>query len=497
MRFDEYRQHDGLGLASLVRKREVSARELVALAIDRMNAVNPALNAIVTRMDEQAAARAASDLSGPFAGVPFVLKDIMQAHAGVRTCMGSAALRQHVPQAHEEMTRRWLAAGVVPVGVSNASEFGLKPQTESRLWGAVHNPWRPGLSAGGSSGGSAAAVAAGMVPMAGGNDIGGSIRLPAALCGLFGFKPGRGRTPWSSTHAEIAQGAAVQHVLTRSVRDSAAMLDATCAPFGRAAFHVAPPARSYSAEVERSPGRLRVGFSRLSPLGMPVDADCTAAVDQCARLLAGLGHDVQELTPPLAWADLYEDVMIMMYTTAAAMVREVRMTTGCKADAFESDTRLMAAVGRMYAAVELLASQARWAEYLQGWQAFRSQCDVWLTPVVTQAALPLGAFRTPGWQTLMAHVCLKIGLGRAMLRSDGVRQSLLEVLNYVAFTTPVNLMGLPAMSVPLYQSADGLPLAVQLVGGVGEEGLLFNLAAQLELAQPWFGRVPMRTDQLP
>lgn len=490
MRFDEYRQFDGLGLASLVHKGDVTVQQLVTLAIGRMNEVNPSLNAIVTRMDEQAHARAASRLIGPFAGVPFVLKDIMQEHAGVRACIGSRALKQHMPQTHSEMTRRWLAAGVVPVGISNASEFGLKPQTESHLWGAVHNPWRTGLSAGGSSGGAAAAVAAGIVPIAGGNDIGGSIRLPAAVCGLFGFKPGRGRTPWTAAQPEIAQGAAVQHVLTRSVRDSAAMLDATLGPLSSAPFHVAPPVRPYAEEIERDPGRLRIGFSRQSPLGLPVDADCVAAVDQSAHLLADLGHDVQEVTPPIAWADLYDDVMIMMYTTAAATVQEVRAMTGCGADAFEPDTRLMASVGRLYSAVELLASRDRWAHHLQAWQAFRSQCDIWLTPTVTQVGLPLGAFRTPGWQSLMARISIRLGLGRAMLRSASVRQSLLEVLNYVAFTTPVNLMGLPAMSVPLHTTPEGLPVGVQFVGGVGEEGLLFSLAAQLERARPWFGRVP-------
>lgn len=490
MRFDEYRRYDGLGLAELVKRGEVSASELLEVALARMDQVNPSLNAVVTRFDAMARARASSHLDGPFAGVPFLIKDLKQDLAGVPASGGSRAMRAHLPNQHSEMTRRWLRAGVVPVGVSNTSEFGLKPQTESRHWGAVHNPWRRGLSAGGSSGGAAAAVAAGMVPLAGGNDLGGSIRQPAALCGLFGFKPGRGRNPWGSPQPEIFQGAAVQHVLTRSVRDSAAMLDATHGPMPGASFHLAAPECAYAQAVRREPGKLRVGFTIRSPLGLAVDDDCVMAVRQTARLLASLGHEVEEVSPQLAWRQLYDDIMTMMYTGAAAMTETVREATGCDDSAFEPDTRLMAAVGRLYSAVDVLHSQDRWHDHRHAWSTFAERHDVWLTPTVTRAELPLGSFRTPTWQSWMARACLGLGLGRAMLHSHSVQRNVNEVLNYVAFTTPVNVLGLPAMSLPLFRSAAGMPVGVQCVGGVGREGLLFSLAAQLEAAQPWFHKVP-------
>ncbi len=489
MEFDEYRRYDGLGLADLVARREVSARELTELALRRMDAVNPGLNAVVTRIDDLARQRAASPLRGAFAGVPFLIKDLKQDHAGVPSACGSRSLRGHVPTQHAEITRRWLAAGLVPVGVSNTPEFGLKPQTESALWGPVHNPWRRGLSAGGSSGGAGAAVAAGIVPLAGGNDIGGSIRVPAAVCGLFGFKPGRGRTPWGAPEPEIAQGAAVQHALTRSVRDSAALLDATHGPMDGSPFHVAPPERPYLEETRRDPRRLRIGFSTTSPLSAsPIDADCVSAVQRTARMLAALGHDVEEAEPGFVWPDFYNDVITMMYTLAAVMVREVQALTGCGQDAFEPDTRLMAGVGRSFSAVDLLESQQRWHLHQQAWAAFHRRHDVWLTPTVAQARLPIGAFATPGWQVAMGYCGLKLGLGRTMLNSPMAKQKRDEAVGYIPFTTPANLLGLPAMSMPLHWAGDGLPVGVQLMAGVGEEGLLFRLAAQLERAQPWFDR---------
>lgn len=491
MRFDEYQQHDGLGLAARVAQGEVSAHELTELAIGRMDAVNPGLNAIVRRMDDLARQRATTPLGGPFAGVPFVVKDLKQDLAGVPTTCGSRALRSHVPTQHAEITRRWLAAGVVPIGLSNTPEFGLKPQTESQQWGPVQNPWQPGLSAGGSSGGSAAAVAAGIAPMAGGNDMGGSIRIPAALCGLFGFKPGRGRTPWGAPEAEILQGAVVQHVLTRSVRDSAAMLDATLGPMPGSPFHSAPPERPYLEDVEREPGRLRIGFSTQGPLpGMSMDPECVDAIRHTAQVLASLGHQVEEATPPWAWPTLHEDLMTMMYACSAAMVQQVQQATGCSDDAFELDTRLLAAAGRLFSAPALLASQHRMHQHQQVWCDFRQRHDVWLAPVVSQVRLPIGAMQTPAWQSKLALRLMSAGLGRQMFNSPLSQRKRLEMLSYLPFTPPANLLGLPAMSVPMHWTADGLPVGVQLMSGIGDEGLLFRLAGQLEKAQPWRDRHP-------
>lgn len=490
MKFYEYQGLDGLGMAALVAQRQVSAPELMQLALQRLEAVNPALNAVVTRMDDMAHQRAASALAGPFAGVPFLLKDVKQDHAGVVTTGSCRALRGHVPQVHAEITRRWLAAGVVPMGLSNASEFGLKPQSESAQWGAVHNPWRLGLSAGGSSGGAAAAVAAGIVPIAGGNDMGGSIRQPAALCGLFGFKPSRGRTPWGAPEAEMMQGMALQHVLSRSVRDSAAMLDATQGPMVGAPFHIAPPERPYLQELQRDPGALRIGFCTHSPLPSPISEECQAAVHHTARLLDALGHHVEEASPAFDWRGLMDDFMTMLYAGAAMVVQSVRQSTGCGDDAFEPDTRLVAAVGRSLSAAELMGAQHRLHAHHCAWHAFRQRFDVWLTPVVSTVRLPIGALRSPAWQERLALLGVRLGLARQLMRNDLAVHRRDEALGYQPFLPCANLLGLPAMSVPLHWTDDGLPVGVQCMGGVGEEGLLFQLAAQLERAQPWMHRVP-------
>src|SRR5688572_23616063 len=251
MRFEEYRKHDGLGLADLVARREVNASELLEVAIARAEAVNPKLNAVIIPMHDIARARAKESLSGPFAGVPFLTKDLFQEYGGVRTAFGCKALKAagYTAVEHAEITARWLRAGTVIFGRTNTPEFGAKAITEPDAWGPCRNPWNPDHTPGGSSGGSASAVAAGIVPMAGANDGGGSIRLPAGMCGLFGIKPGRGRTPWGPLYGELMHGAAMNHILSRSVRDSAAMLDATHGPELGSLYRIEPPERPYIEEV--------------------------------------------------------------------------------------------------------------------------------------------------------------------------------------------------------------------------------------------------------
>src|SRR5688572_9077716 len=307
--FKEYGNYDALGLAELVRNRQVSAPELLEAALARAEAVNPKLNAIITPMHDIARARAKETLEGPFAGVPFLTKDLFQEYAGVRTAYGCKALKAagYTAAEHSEIVRRWLAAGTVIFGRTNTPEFGAKGITEPDAWGATRNPWNLAHTPGGSSGGSAAAVAAGIVPMAGGNDGGGSIRLPAGHCGLFGLKPGRGRTPWGPAYAELMHGAAMNHVLTRSVRDSAAMLDATHGPEIGSMYRIEPPARPYLEEVTREPGRLRIGFTAASPIGTDVDPEAVTAVRNAAKLLESLGHHVEEAAPDIDGMQLAQD----------------------------------------------------------------------------------------------------------------------------------------------------------------------------------------------
>jgi len=491
MNFSEYRQHDGLGLARLVASGEVTASELLEIAIARAEAVDPVINAVVVRMDALARARCNELLTGPFAGVPFLLKNLEQNYAGVMSAGGCRGLMRSrvVPAQHSEITRRWLASGVVIAGQTNVPEFGLLPITEPLLFGPTNNPWNLAHSPGGSSGGSAAAIAAGIVPMAGGNDVGGSIRIPAAVCGLFGFKPGRGRTPCGPERGELMHGAVSHHVLTRSVRDSAAMLDATHGNELPASFHIAPPERPYLQEVGRDLGRLRIAFSDRSPVG-EISPEAVLAIRDAARLLTSLGHEVVMDAPPIDWEQMFADVMTMMYANAAVFVTEVQAATGCGKQGFEPDTLLMAAFGRAIRADEFVASLARWQDYQRITNTFLSTHDVFMTPTVAFPPPLTGENATPRHEQVVVGWLQAIGMSRALLHSTRLKDKVQGALRHIPFTELANLTGTPAMSVPLHWTQEGMPLGVHFMAGPSQEGLLFRLAAQLEQAQPWFDRVP-------
>jgi amidase len=492
MNFREYRQYDGLGLAKLVATRDVTAAELLEIAIARTDSIDPSINAVVVRMDKLARERARDALSGPFAGVPFLSKNLQQQYAGVLSAHGCRGIfRAHVlPKQHAEITRRWLQSGVVIFGQTNTPEFGLPPITEPLLFGPTNNPWNLERSPGGSSGGSAAAIAAGIVPMAGGNDVGGSIRIPAAMCGLFGFKPGRGRTPWGPERGEMMHGAATNHVLTRSVRDSAAMLDASHGKELPAPFHLCPPVRPYSQEVRRVPGRLRIAFSPRSPLRTQISSEAELAVNNAAKLLESLGHHVDLCEPAINWDQMFADVMTMMYANAAHFVAKTQEATGCGKDGFEPDTWLMAGFGRALRADEYVDSLSHWQDYQRITNEFLSTYDVYMTPTVAYPPPLTGENATPKHEQVIVDFLQSVGLSRILLKTEKLKRKVRDALMYVPFTELANLTGAPAMSVPLHWTSDGLPLGVHFVAGPSQEGVLFRLAAQLEEAQPWFSRVP-------
>ena len=297
MDFD-YENHDGLALAALVRTGELSAAELLDAALQRIAAANGKLNAVVTPLYEQARAAVAAGLpAGPFEGVPFLVKELVASVAGVPTTSASRLYAHNIPAADSEVVARFRRAGLLIVGKTNSPEFGLSPMTESLLYGVTRNPWQLDLSPGGSSGGAAAAVASGMVPVAHATDGGGSIRIPASCCGLFGLKPTRGRVSAGPQGGEGLNGLATQHVISRSVRDSAALLDAIAGPMPGDPYAAAPPSRPFLDEVGREPGRLRIAFARTAPTGVPVDSSCQAAVEDAAQLCEQLGHHVEEASP--------------------------------------------------------------------------------------------------------------------------------------------------------------------------------------------------------
>ena len=330
--FKEYDQYDGLGLAELIRSGEISAGEACETAIERIESVNPKLNAVIFTMFDLARRATHEKLpAGAFTGVPFLLKDLTAVYAGVPLTNGSKAYRQYIPDYDSEMVRRFKQAGLVILGKTNTPEFGLMGVTEPELHGPTRNPWNTDHTPGGSSGGSAAAVAGGMVPLASGGDGGGSIRIPSSCCGLFGLKPSRGRNPTGPIKGRLWQGAVQEHVLTRSVRDSAAMLDLTQGPDVGAPYVIKPPARPYLDEVNQPPGALKIAFHTHSPVRRPVHSECVTAVRETARLLEDLGHHVEEAAPDIDGLALVKSYLTMYFGEVAFEIRQLTPVLGRKA----------------------------------------------------------------------------------------------------------------------------------------------------------------------
>lgn len=489
--FKEYSSYDATGLAELIARGEISAGEALEAALARMAEVNPRLAAICIPMEAIARQRAQASLRGPFAGVPFLLKDIAQDYAGVPSTSGSRALRDWVPQQHSEIVQRFLDAGLVVFGKTAAPEFALKAETAPQLWDQpTRNPWDLARTPGGSSGGAAAAVAAGIVHAAGASDGGGSIRIPAAYCGLFGLRPSRGRVPDGPDHGEFWDGASSQHVLTRSVRDSARMLDAIAGADAGAPFAISPPERAYADEIQRPPGKLRIGFSTESPLGTPVHPECVQAVMHAARLLADLGHVVEPAQPQIDGHALARSFIGMYFGQTAASIARARRLTGAGEQAFELETRILALLGRTLSAADYVDERLRWNDYARAMGQFHQTYDLYLTPTTAQPPNRIGELATPPLQQVAAKLVLALHAGRLLLKSGMVDTLVTTSLQRVPFTQLSNLTGTPSMSVPLHWApaeAGGveLPYGVQFVARFGDEATLLRLAAQLEQAQPW------------
>ncbi|MBN1533164.1 MAG: amidase [Spirochaetes bacterium] len=491
--FREYDRYDATGLAELVRKRKVAPRELCEEAIARIERLNPLLNAVITPLFDEARALTAGTLpKGPFTGVPFLCKDILQAQEGVRMSMGSRSMMGHVARSDSELVRRFRRAGMIILGRTNVPEFGLMPFTEPAAFGPARNPWNTGRTPGGSSGGSAAAVAAGIVPMAGANDGGGSIRIPAAWCGLFGLKPSRGRNPLGPEYGEYWQGAVAEHVLTRSVRDSAAMLDATCGEDDGAPYGIAPPERPFLAETRRSPGKLRIAFCTKSPLKSEVHHECVKAVLETCWHLERLGHRVEEKEAPVDGVALAKAYFSMYLGEVAADMDWIGETRGrrVRRDEFEPVTWILGMLGRITPASEFVEARRLWGVAGRAMGRFFREYDLYLTPSVACPPLTIGELQPKPAEKVLIRAVNALGLGRLIRASGMVDRLAVESLAKVPFTQLANLTGLPAMSVPLHWTEDGLPVGSHFMARYGNEALLFRLAAQLEKAVPWNSRRP-------
>jgi amidase len=489
---EDYERYDALGLAALVRRGEVTPAGLCEAAIRRAEALDPRLNAIVTPLYDRAREAAAGPLpDGPFTGVPFLLKNLLHASAGVPLTSGSAALRDHVAAFDAEVVRRFRRAGLVTIGTSSVPELGLLGITEPEAHGPSRNPWDPSRTPGGSSGGAAAAVAAGIVPLASATDGGGSIRIPAAYCGLFGLKPSRGRVPAGPAAGEVWDGAVVDHAVTRSVRDSAALLDAIAGADPGAPFVAAPPERPYAEEVARDPGRLRIGFTPRSPLGGPVHPDCAEAARHTAALLEEMGHHVEEAEPEVDGAALARCYLTLVYGQVAADLAEIRRLHGrAAARRVEAGTRAAGMVGRAMSAGEYVESRRRWNDFGRAMARFHERYDLWLTPTTAQPPAAVGELAIGLVDRVATGTVDRLGAGRILAATGLVEKLALRNLARTPFTQLANLTGQPAMSVPVHWTADGLPVGTHFTAPVGGEGVLFRLAARLEEAAPWAHRLP-------
>ena len=468
----ELATHDATGQAELIRRGEVTASEMVEAAIASIEELNPIVNAVVTPMFEQAVTQAKAGPTGPFGGVPYLVKDLILEIAGVRFTEGSKFLRDNVSRFDSELVVRLRRAGLVIVGKTSTPEFGMAPTCEATLFGPTRNPWNTKHSTSGSSGGSAAAVASHIVPMAHASDLGGSIRYPASACGVFGLKPTRQRNPLGPEYGDVVGGWGVEHAVTRSVRDSAALLDATSGPAMGDPYFAPRLARPLAQEVGVDPERLRIGFSARTAAGGVGHRDCVAGLDETVALCESLGHDLVEvdlpgLTPEVGGA------IGTIFNAATAWILAY-WTRRLRREPAENEldplTRAYWEAGKRVSAADYLLAVEDLQAFSRTVAGFLKEVNVWLTPTLATPPLPLGEIVSTADEPL-----------RALERGG-------PTVAYAAVVA--NITGNPAMSVPLCQNGAGLPIGMHFLGRFGDEATLIRLASQLERAAPWAERVP-------
>lgn len=484
---DELMKYDALGLGELIRKGEITSVELLETVIRRIESMNPKLNAVVYKMYDQARAAAATCNSlretakagnSGFHGVPFLLKDLVADCEGTPFSEGSRAVKGHISKLDSELVRRHKASGLIIVGKTNTPEFGIMTTTEPALHGPTFNPWDSSLTPGGSSGGSAAAVAAGIVPMAHGNDGGGSLRIPASCCGLFGLKPTRGRNPLGPLFGDLGGGIVHEHAVTRTVRDSAALLDVTSGPDLGDPYYAPPIQGPFLKEVRRGLGHLKIGILTSVPEGWNEETalhpDCEAAVRDAARLCEDLGHTVEEASAgELSYPHLPQTFVLIFtcYIGHVFAYWERELGKRIRQDEVEPGTwdiyqqSLKTTGGAYLAAQEELQ---RFSRKIATWY-HKGNYDMLLSPTIRIPPVEIGSFQsTP----------------------DDPMKWIRLALSFVAFTRTQNITGQPAMSVPLFWNENNIPIGVQFAGSFGSEATLFRLAAQLEHARPWADKKP-------
>ncbi|MSR14195.1 MAG: amidase [Gammaproteobacteria bacterium] len=470
----DYAAYDGLGLARLVKRGEVSADELFDAAMAAHAVVNPKINAVLQTLPKAAKAATKAGLpEGPFTGVPLLIKELILHAKGVRCDMGSRLAQGYVARSDTELMARFRRAGFVLAGTTQTPELGYNPTTECVLFGPVHNPWDLTRSAGGSSGGSGAAVAAGIVPIAHASDGGGSIRIPAACNGLVGLKPSRDRIPSGPDYGDLLCGWAVEFAVTRSVRDAAALLDAVAGPDVGAPHLITPPTRPYTKELKAAPGKLKIAWTTTIPSGQRLDPECKKAVERTVTTLEGLGHTLVEAAPKYDWEHFLAATHVVWTTFTAQFVEALCSGMNRRADreTLEAVTLACCREGQAFSAVDLLNALAHGNRLSRVVGEFFAGFDALVTPTTARIAAPLG----------------ELNQARRGMSARGWAE---QVFSYIPFTPLFNTTGNPAISLPLYSTAENLPVGTQIVGRMGDEATLLRLASQLEIALPWAGRRP-------
>jgi amidase len=491
MGFSAYGDYDAVGLATLVQSGQASAGELLDEALARTAAINPRINAVIHLMEDRARRAIADGLpEGPLRGVPFLIKDLMTAYAGEPMRFGSRLFRDYVPAEDTELTRRYREAGLVIFGKTNTPEFGVSNVTEPELFGPTRNPWNLDRTSSGSSGGSAAAVAARIVPAANANDGGGSIRTPASNCGLVGLKPSRGRVPSGPAMPDVWFGLIAEHAVTRTVRDCAALLDATAGDYPQQLMKLPPPAGPFLDEAARDPGRLRIAFSYDPGLTPTLHAENRTALEATTRRLAELGHEVVEVRLPLPPESFIANYAALVAADVAVTLRAARTLVGREArrEDVELATWMLAKLGEAHSAADVTEALWNMQLFSRQWLAWSSGFDVLLTPTVGVPPLPIGALQLSTLQRQGLRLMAALPARALLARRDRIIEAFAAVFEASPYTMVANVTGQPSISLPLHWTADGLPMGMLFTSAVGDEAVLIRLAGQLEQAMSWRDR---------
>ncbi|TPL06769.1 amidase [Mesorhizobium sp. B2-4-14] len=482
-------EEDATSLASMVRKGDLSAIELTDTAIARAEATRPEINATAEPLYDAARARAKTiDRSLPLAGVPFAIKDLGIAVKGVPS-HGGSRIPAGVPDFDSTMTERYLAAGLIPIVTSTSPEHGLRLMTESKAFGITRNPWNIGHTTGGSSGGSAALVAAGVVPVAHASDGGGSIRVPSACTGLVGLKTSRGRIPLTPLVSESWYGMVVDHAVTRSVRDCALLLDLTHGPDSLSPYAALPPKGTFAAAAARDPGKLRLAVYRKSPLGLPISAETLVALDTAVALAREGGHTVEDIDLPFIGRDFFADFCRTVASAVAGMLRAEAQRVGRSVSGdIERTTRVLGRLGEMVSAGETYAGLQRLHAASRQLIAETAQYDAVLMPIIAHPPLVCGAMDPKGADELIENLLDKLHL-TPLLKIDSLFGQLMDKsLWFTHWPAIQNVSGQPSIALPVHVTETGLPLGIQAMGRPGDEETLLSLAAQMEKISGWLKR---------